>query len=192
MHVRKINLPSKYYKDEISWKDRYLRISWSFVRFCFCLFPPKFIFKLYRWVLLLFGAHVGRGSKIYPSAAIHSPWKLSVGNFTCIGPNSTVYNISQITIGDNVTISQGAFLCTGSHDITLISKPQISKPITIENHAWICADAFVGPGVTIGEGSVLSARSVAFKTIPSWQVYTGNPITFLKKRSIKSSNHVSN
>ena len=183
---------TKYYIDEISWKDRFIRIFWSLIRFIFCFFPSKFTFKLYRLVLLSFGAKIGIGSKIYPSADIHSPWKLSVGNFTCIGPKSSVYNISQISIGDNVTISQGAFLCTGSHDITLISKPQISKPITIENHAWICAEAFVGPGVTIAEGSVLSARSVAFRDIPPWQVHTGNPATFFKIRSIRSNNHETN
>ena len=190
--MKNASKPSKYYKDEISWKDRFIRVFWSFIRFNFCLFHPKLIFQLYRLVLQSFGAKVGIGSKIYPSAVIHSPWKLSVGNFTCIGPNSSIYNISQITIGDNVTISQGAFLCTGSHDITLLTKPQTSTPIKIENHAWICAEAFVGPGVTIAEGSVLSARSVTFRDIPAWQVHTGNPATFFKVRSITPNNHDTN
>ena len=182
--MNKPNTLSRYYQDDIPWVDRFSRVAWSFIRFIFCLLPPKLCFKFYRLTLLLFRAKIGIGSKIYPSAVIHSPWKLSVGNFTCIGPNSSIYNISHITIGDNVTISQGAFLCTGSHDITLISKPLVSKPITVDNHAWICADAFVGPGVTVAEGSVLSARSVAFRDIPPWQVHTGNPATFLKTRSI--------
>ena len=77
---------SRYYKDEISLKDRFIRILWSFIRFNFCFFPSKFVFKLYRLVLLSFGAKVGIGSKIYPSPTFILPSNLAVGNFTCIGP----------------------------------------------------------------------------------------------------------
>jgi putative colanic acid biosynthesis acetyltransferase WcaF len=88
-------------------------------------------------------------------------------------------------IGNQVTISQRTYLCTASHDISLASHPQIEKPIVIENRAWVAAEAFVGPGVTIGEGAVVGARGCVFKDVEPWTVVGGNPARFIKKRTIK-------
>ena len=93
--------------------------------------------------------------------------------------------LTSITIGDKVTISQKSFICTASHDISQINKPLMTKPITINSYSWIAADAFVGPGVTIGEGAVVGARAAVFKDVEPWSVVGGNPAVFLKKRVIK-------
>jgi putative colanic acid biosynthesis acetyltransferase WcaF len=91
--------------------------------------------------------------------------------------------MAKITVGDYATVSQDACLCAGSHDIDDPNFQLIAKPIAIGDHAWIAAGAFVGPGVTLGNGAVLGARAAAFKDVPEWSVYIGNPAVFLKARS---------
>ncbi len=176
------NFPT--YQDKISFGNRFARYLWIIACLPIRLLPAPLVFKPFAICLRLFGAKIGGGSKIYPSVSIHCPWKLTVGRYSCIGPRTIIYNISSVSIGSNVTISQDSFLCTGSHDIRYLDKPLTSKPITIDDHAWICACAFVGPGVHIAEGSVLAARSVLFRSIEKWSVYSGNPADFFKKRII--------
>ena len=101
-----------------------------------------------------------------------------------IGPECKVYSADKIVIGDKVTISQGAYLCGASHAIDYLNKPLITAPIKIERFAWICADAFVGMGVTIGEGAVVGARAAVFKDVEPWTVVGGNPARVIKKRVI--------
>ena len=75
-------------------------------------------------------------------------------------------------------------MCGGSHDIRSLRLPLVSQPIIIENHAWVCAECFVGPGCTVGEGSVIAARSVLIKDTEDWFVYGGNPAKQIKKREL--------
>lgn len=136
-------------------------------------------------LLRLFGAEIPLGSLVYPSCTIWAPWNLKVGKYSCIGPNTNLYNKNQIVIGDNAVVSQGAYLCTASHDITDPKHSLVTAPIIIESRAWIAADAFVGMGVTIGEGAVVGARAAVFKDVEPWTVVGGNPARFIKKRIIK-------
>ena len=112
------------------------------------------------------------------------PWNLEVGAWSAIGENALIYNLAKVTIGERVTISHRAHLCAGTHDYTRSDMPLLKLPITIGNQAWICADAFVGPGVEIGEGSVVGARAVVVKDIESWVVVAGNPARVVKRREI--------
>jgi len=59
--------------------------------------------------------------------------------------------------------------------------PVITAPIRIERRAWVAADTFVGPGVTIGEGAVVGARASVFRDVDPWTVVGGNPARILKK-----------
>jgi putative colanic acid biosynthesis acetyltransferase WcaF len=136
-------------------------------------------------LLRLFGARVPNHAMIYPSCKIFAPWNLEVGEYTTIGPNTEVYNKDLIVIGRNSVISQGSFLCTASHDITNILMPLKTRPIYIKDRVWLAADVFLGPGVRIGEGAVVAARSVVFREVEEWTVVGGNPATFIKKRTIK-------
>ncbi len=139
-------------------------------------------------MLRLWGAKIGVHCAINQSANIWAPWNLVCGQHTAIGPKAQIYNVDRVTIGNQVTISQGAFICTASHDICYINKPLITKPINIESFSWICADAFVSLGVTVGEGAVVGAQSAVFKDVEPWTVVGGNPAKFIKKRVIKDSN----
>lgn len=105
--------------------------------------------------------------------------------YSCIASDVDCYNVAPVRIGANATVSQGAFLCTASHDITDPHNRLITAPIIIENQAWIAAAAFVGMGVTIGEGAVVGARAAVFKDVEPWTVVGGNPAKFIKKRIIK-------
>ena len=102
--------------------------------------------------------------------------------FACLGPAANCYCIAEVRLGAHVVISQGAELCTGSHDLSDPAFQLVAKPIVVEQGAWIAAGAFVGPGVTIGARAVLGARAVAFKDIPAGGIFIGNPAAFLKAR----------
>lgn len=105
--------------------------------------------------------------------------------YSCLASNVDCYNVDLIIIGANTTVSQGAYLCTASHDITNPLNPLITAPIVIEDQVWIAAGAFVGMGVTVRQGVVVGARASVFKDVEPWTVVGGNPAKFIKKRIIK-------
>jgi putative colanic acid biosynthesis acetyltransferase WcaF len=91
-----------------------------------------------------------------------------------------------ITIGAYSTVSQYSYLCTGSHDYLNIEMPLVAAPITIGERVWITADVFVGPGVTVGDGAVVLARSTVCKSIDPWVVVGGSPAKFIKARVLEN------
>lgn len=103
------------------------------------------------------------------------PWNLNLGAQCAVGDRAILYALGKIEIGARATVSQGAHLCAGSHDLTVASRPLIKPPIVIGEDAWICADAFVGPDVRIGEGAVVGARAVVMRDVPKRRVAVGNP-----------------
>ncbi|MEO8414540.1 MAG: WcaF family extracellular polysaccharide biosynthesis acetyltransferase [Ginsengibacter sp.] len=126
-------------------------------------------------LLKLFGAHVGKGVVIKPGVNIKYPWKLRIGNYSWIGEYVWIDNLSEVTIGKNVTLSQGAFLMTGSHDHTKDSFDYISIPIVLEDGVWIGAQAIVSGGVTCHTHSILGMNSVAENNLKQYTIYKGNP-----------------
>jgi putative colanic acid biosynthesis acetyltransferase WcaF len=136
-------------------------------------------------LLGLFGARLSDTCGIYGSARIWDPRNLEMGEYAFIGPRVNCYSMATITLEDYALVSQGAHLCTGSHDIDDPNFQLKAEPIVIGNKAWIAADAFVGPGVTIGDGAVLGARGVACSDLAPWTVYVGNPAKAIKKRKLR-------
>jgi putative colanic acid biosynthesis acetyltransferase WcaF len=175
------------YKNEHSVYNRLGRLIWQITWLFFCRWTPSPLFRWRNFICKLFGGKIASGCHIYPSAKIWAPWNLTMGANSCLGPRVDCYCVAKIIIGDNVTISQDAFLCTASHDISSQNMMLISKDITINGMAWVCARSFVGPGVTLGEGSVLGAMSSATKDIPKWCVYSGCPAIFIKDRRINDA-----
>ena len=140
-----------------------------------------------RCVLLrMFGAKISANVNIYSSATVFMPWNLEIGMWSSVGEHAYIYNLGKVVLGESVTISQRAHLCAGTHDYTNASMPLQKLPIHVENQVWICADAFIGPNLTLHEGSVVGARAVVHKDVDSWNVVAGNPAEFIKKRELKA------
>ncbi|MFT4080541.1 putative colanic acid biosynthesis acetyltransferase [Rhodomicrobium sp.] len=137
-----------------------------------------------RAVLRLFGARIGRGVAIKPGVRVKFPWKLEIGDHSWIGEDVWIDNLDEVTIGANCCLSQGAYLCTGSHDWTASRFDLLTRPIRIEDGAWVAARATVAPGVTVGQGAVLAIGSVAATDLEPWGVYLGVPAVRIRERRI--------
>jgi putative colanic acid biosynthesis acetyltransferase WcaF len=159
------------------------RVFWGLAHPLFRL-SPRPCFGWRRFLLRSFGAKIGRSVHVYPSASIYFPWNLEAGDESAIGEGALIYNLGRVILGQRVTISHRAHLCAGTHDHTKPDFPLLRPPITIGPEAWICADAFVGPGVTVGEGAIVGARAVAMKDVKPWTIVIGNPARESKRREI--------
>ncbi len=164
---------------------RWKRVIWYLINnTIFRCLPGKPLRYIRNGLLKLFGAKIPWRIPIYCSVNIYMPWNLIVGEYSCIGPHVTIYNKDLIQIGDDVVISQKAYLCTASHNISDPQMKLVKKPIIIENRAWIASEAFIGMGVTIGEGAVVGARAAVFRNVEAWTVVGGNPARPIKKRKL--------
>ncbi|NEX20804.1 putative colanic acid biosynthesis acetyltransferase [Thiorhodococcus mannitoliphagus] len=163
------------------------RTVWGVVWWLLYRPSPSILHGWRRILLRVFGARIGRGAHPYPSAKIWAPWNLVMGDFSCLSHHVDCYCVDRISLGRNSTVSQYSFLCTASHDYTKETMPLMTAPITVGADAWITADVFVGPGVTIGDGVVVTARSSVFDDLPSWTVVRGNPAVFVKVRRFERS-----
>ena len=112
------------------------------------------------------------------------PWNLEMGDYSCLADGVDCYNVAPVKIGNNSTVSQRTYLCSASHDITKSNLPLTFAPIEICDSVWVAAEAFIGPGVTVGVGSVVAARACVVKNVEPWTVVGGNPAKFIKKREI--------
>lgn len=143
---------------------------------------PQFMYGWRRWLLRLFGARIGQKVLIRSSARITYPWKLSIGDHSWVGDNSVLYNLGAIDIGAHVAIAHRVYLCTGFHDY---ENPEFSigaSPITIEDQVWLPNDIFIGPGVRIGRGAVVGARSSVFHDLPPMMICYGSPAKPIRRR----------
>ena len=168
----------------VSWRNRLGRAAWAGVWLLLYRPSPKPLHVWRRWLLRLFGARVGRGAHPYPSAKIWAPWNLDMGAHSCLADHVDCYCVDAVTLGTGATVSQYSYLCTASHDYEEPSIPLITAPITIGARAWVTAEVYVGPGVTIGEGAVIGARSSVFKDVAPWMVVAGNPAREIKQRRL--------
>jgi putative colanic acid biosynthesis acetyltransferase WcaF len=140
--------------------------------------------RLRSLILRLFGARIGFRMYMKPGVRIKFPWYLTVGDYCWIGEDVWIDNLAPVSIGSHVCVSQGAYLCTGNHDW---SKPNLRlfvRPISLERGCWVGAKTLVGPGVTVKEGAVLTAGSVATKDLEAFGIYTGHPAQFIKQRVV--------
>jgi putative colanic acid biosynthesis acetyltransferase WcaF len=161
---------------------------WAVVRVLLFRPTPKRLGNRWRVFLLRrFGATIGARTLIVPSARILQPWLLTMGEGGAIGEDAEIYNYDRITIGAHTVISQQACLCTGTHDFTVESFPLVWRPITVGTGCWIAARAFVMPGVTIGDGTVVGACAVVTRDLPPWSVCAGNPCVVVKPRVMRPS-----
>jgi putative colanic acid biosynthesis acetyltransferase WcaF len=157
-------------------------IMWYILKMVFFLSAFPFPSSLKVAILKLFGAKVGARTLIKPRVNIHFPWKLVLGDDVWIGEEALLLNFEVLTIGSNVCISQRTFLCGGNHDYKDPTMPFRNAPITLKDGVWVGASCFVGPGVTIGVDTVVSAGSIVTGNLNSNSIYKGNPAVFIKER----------
>lgn len=147
---------------------------------------PRVLVKHWEFfVLRMLGAKIGKNCNIYPSTKILIPSNLIMEDGAAIANNTYLQNSELIHLKKRALISQGSYLCAGTHDYTLKSFPNVRKPIIIGEDAWVTANCFIGLGVTIGDGAVVGATASVFKDVEPWTVVGGNPAKFIKKREMK-------
>lgn len=170
------------YKNSLPIQHKVYRLIWQTVWMLFKHIPRGYIGSSLRVIILrLFGADIGVGVNIYPNVEIYYPRNLKIGSDVGIDSNVRLYNVDLIEIKDHVTISQGAFLCTASHDYKKSTFDLISDSIKIQSGVWIAADTMIHMGVKIVDGCVVAARSVVTKSIEKKGVYAGNPAVLIKR-----------
>ena len=111
-----------------------------------------------------------------------------MGEYSVVGPRSTLYNLGELKIGKRTIISQDVYICGGTHDYTDLTYPLVIRNIVIGDCVWIGAGAFIGPGVTVGDGAVVGARAVVVKNVEPWTIVAGNPARVIKKREVRPEN----
>jgi putative colanic acid biosynthesis acetyltransferase WcaF len=174
-------------RSAIKWTGRELlgRAIWETFGAAAFWFSPRPLWGYRNWILRIFGAKIGQNVRIHPTVKIMIPWHLSIGSHVAVGDGAILYSLGLIQIGARATVSQYAHLCAGSHDYNSITFDLLKAPITIGEDAWICADAFVGPGVTIGRGAIVGARAVVTCSLPDEAIVAGNPARIIKWRNGK-------
>lgn len=166
-----------------SLQSRIARFTWGLVESTVFRMSPRPLHSWRSFLLRCFGAKIGTRSHIYPGVRVWAPWNLRIGNECGIGDGTTLYSQGLISLGNRVVISQECYICTGTHDYECEGFPLRTAPIDIGDHAWIAAQAFIHPGVKIGNGAVIGARSVVTTDVPDWTVCSGFPCHPIKKRT---------
>lgn len=162
------------------------RFFWYFINELFIRNPLNPSSSIKVFILRLFGATIGNYVIIKPKVNIKYPWKLVIGNHCWIGESVWIDNLAQVTIEDNVCISQGAFLLCGNHNYKLSSFDLMISPIILKEGSWIGAKSIVGPGVTLNSHAILSMGSVASNDLDAFAIYRGNPAVKVKNRVVEN------
>lgn len=185
-----MELKLQMYKNRHSLRFRILRIVWGAVWGIFCSWTPSGLGLFYKWRemwLRLFGAKIGRRCHIYPKVKVWQPWRFTMGDDSCLSNGVNIYSVDRIDIGSNVVISEDAFLCTASHDISSSLFELTTAPLRIADNVWVCARAVILSGVKIQTGAVVGCAALVSKDVEPWTVVAGNPAKFIKKRVIEDA-----
>jgi len=167
--------------------NRLARFLWG-VAYVLLFRPSPRIFHRWRnWLLRLFGARLHPTARIYPRARIWLPSNLEMGRCACIADDVEVYDVAKVSVGDHSTVSQYSYLCGATHDYEDVHHPLVPGTIQIGRRCWLAADVFVGPGVIIGDGTVVGGRSSVFKDLPPWVIANGSPARAVRKRRLTAA-----
>ena len=167
--------------------NRLFRVVWALAWFLLARFTPPPLHAWRRLVLRAFGARIAAGARVHASVAIWHPGNLEIGSGALVGPGARLYNQGAIRIGARTVISQRAHLCASSHDVNDPHFQLVLRPVTIGEGCWVAAEAFVGPGVTMGDRSVLAARGALFRDTGPDEIWSGNPAALLKRRALRQA-----
>ncbi len=165
--------------------NRVLRVVWGLSWLLLARFTPPPLHGWRRLVLRAFGATIGKGARVHASVSIWLPANLELGENVLIGPGARLYNQGWISIGARSVVSQRAHLCASTHDISDPNFQLVARPIVLGTQCWVAAEAFVGPGVTMGDRAALGARGALFEDAAVEGVYVGNPAKLIKQRKLR-------
>lgn len=171
-----------------SFKIKLRRIIWAMVYYTLFRLSPNPCRRWRSFLLRCFGAKISSKARISQSAIITMPWNLTMDDYATLGPHAICYSTGNIRIGRQATVSQYSYLCSATHDHEDRYFTLYSLPINVGDQVWIAADVFIGPGITIGEGTVVGARSSVYEDLPPWKVCVGNPAKPIKDRLIRQDN----
>jgi len=163
---------------------------WYFVNYYIFNSAFPWPYKIKIALLRSFGAKVGVGLIIKTKVRIKNPWRLTIGDHCWIGESVWIDNLEDVTIGNNVCISQGALLLTGNHDYTLVDFPYRLGKIQLEDGVWIGARSVVCPGVNCGCEAILTVNSVTSKDLKASGIYSGNPAVWVRDRKFADERSV--
>lgn len=159
--------------------------AWQFVQATIFAWSPQPAYAWRRWLLRLFGAKVGKGALVRQSARVTYPWNVTFGDNCWIGDHTEIYSVAPISIGANTVVSQRSYICAGTHDVMMMDFPVVGMPVEIAEEVWIAADCFIFPGVRIGRGAIVAARSTVTADVKEATIVSGNPAE-VKGRRIPS------
>ncbi|MFN2101270.1 putative colanic acid biosynthesis acetyltransferase [Altererythrobacter sp. MF3-039] len=162
------------------------RVLWQISWLLLARWTPPPLFAWRNLILRAFGAKIGKRARIYGDVRVWLPRHLAMGDEAIVGRGVELYNQGTITIGPRTVISQRAHICASTHDASDPDFKLLVRPIVIREACWVAAEAFVGPGVTMGEGSVLAARGALFEDAEPMTIYRGNPAVAVKERTLRS------
>ncbi len=166
----------------LTFANKAARALWGLVWLLLYRPSPRPLHGWRRMLLRLFGASVGKGALVYPSARIWAPWNLTLGVGSTLGDGVDCYSVGHIRLGAGAVVSQRAYLCAATRDIDDPDKHLMTAPIVLADKAWVAAEAYIAPGVTLGEGGVAAARAVVTRDVAAWTVVAGNPARVIRQR----------
>lgn len=166
-------------------RQQLARLVWSVIWLLLFRPSPRPVHRWRNWLLRLFGAKLHPAARVYPSARVWAPWHLVMDERATLGDRVDCYCVDTIRIGAHTTVSQDSVLCGATHDHEDPKFRLVPRPIMIGASCWVAADVFVGPGVSIGEGTVVGARSSVFSDLPAWKICVGTPARPIKDRTLR-------
>jgi putative colanic acid biosynthesis acetyltransferase WcaF len=155
---------------------------WWIIQATLFSWSPQFLFGWRVFLLRLFGAQIGKHVKIRSSVQITYPWKIKIGDYSWIGDECTLYSLGDITIGRHVAVAHSVYFNTGGHDYDKKTFNIFFKPVVIEDECWITTDVYIAPGVTVGRGTIVGARSSVLSDLPPGKICVGTPAKPIKDR----------
>jgi len=158
---------------------------WWVVQATLFKWSPKILYNWRRFLLRSFGAEIGEGVLIRPSVTITYPWKVKIGSNSWIGDDCVLYSLGEISIGENVALAHKVYLNTGGHDYNKITFDITKKNVIIQDECWLTNDVYIAPGVTIGKGTIIGARSTVLSSMPEGKICVGMPAKPIKDRIVK-------
>lgn len=156
-------------------RSAFIVLLWQFVRGTLFAWSPQPAYAWRRWLLRVFGAEIGHEVIIRPSARVTYPWKVAIGDYSWVGDDVEIYSLGPIRIGSHTVVSQRSFLCGGGHDYGDLAFPVIQDAVTVGDEVWVATDCYIAPGVTIGHGAIVAARSTVLSDVPAATIVAGTP-----------------